>query len=171
MPEYVYILSIAFCFLILVIIELRFTSSSGGAGALGRYVSHKGKYGILIDDQGHSTEAIGEQRPFSQSSSLEPLRCRFSVIIVTYNEALLNKTFVNKKRVMCIESTMYLRIPDLNICMRYVNLVNSSYEVLVIDDASSPPVTWDPLESRVRIVRSGQLYSWYINCRRATGTD
>ncbi len=35
----------------------------------------------------------------------------------------------------------------------------------MIDDASSPPVTWDPLESRVRIVRSGWFDYLLVTCR------
>ena len=48
MSEYAYVLSMAFCFLILVTIEFKYSSSLTGTGALGRYMSHKGKYGIPI---------------------------------------------------------------------------------------------------------------------------
>ena len=120
MSEYAYVLSMAFCFLILVTIEFKYSSSLTGTGALGRYMSHKGKYGIPINDQNQFVQNLGEQRRFSQSSSSQPLRCRFSVIIVTYNEPLLSKTFAKVERVMCLESVMFLRIPDQSICTRYI---------------------------------------------------
>ena len=34
---------------------------------------------------------------------------------------------------------------------------NRLKEVLIIDDANDPPITWNPDPSRVRIVRSGRF--------------
>lgn len=94
MTDYGYVVTMVVCLLILLTIEFKYSSSLAGVGALGRYMSRKGKYGIPINDQSHLIQNLGEQRRFSQSSSSRSLRCRFSVIIVTYNEPLLNKTFV-----------------------------------------------------------------------------
>ncbi len=73
-----------------------------------------------------------------------PKKGTFTVIIVTFNEVLLEKTFFSLLTVMS----------------RVLNVLGNTKpgyvdEVLIIDDHSDIPVEWDANETRVRIIRNG----------------
>lgn len=93
--ELIEILAIASCLLILITIELKVVSPSlQDATLLSRLVGYRPNYSILIDESGNSdisVKTIPETKTVDLENSTFP---RFTVIIVTFNEPLLYKTFV-----------------------------------------------------------------------------
>ena len=135
MQDYIYVISILLCVIALVGVEVsRFSPTYEEIAGLNRLLGRKGQYGILVDsdDTVKQLQVTASSSPNSQRNRPFP---RFTVIIVTYNEPLLNKTVLN-----VLENTK----PE------YLE------EILIIDDQSTPPVTWDPEETRVRIFRSNE---------------
>ncbi|KAK8828007.1 hypothetical protein WA556_004638 [Blastocystis sp. ATCC 50177/Nand II] len=132
--ESIYVVAIALSLCILVTIEVKgIMPSLRDSTLLENVVRKKMNYDIITNDKGETVSSQFLSSPIQPVESTTALRCRFSVIIVTFNEPLLNKTVEN-----VLENTR----PE------YL------YEVLIIDDQSTPPVTWDPNEKRVRIIRS-----------------
>ena len=87
-----------------------------------------------------SSERVGDM----VEPSILPKKGTFTVIIVTFNEVLLEKTFFSLLTVMS----------------RVLNVLGNTKpgyvdEVLIIDDHSDIPVEWDANETRVRIIRNG----------------
>ena len=89
MIKRVYILLIAVCFL--VILEIDRKGSLPGrqiTTVLGRFVPRWGIPQVLIGEDGTTEYAMHVHL----RSSEQPLQKRFSVVIVTFDETLLNKT-------------------------------------------------------------------------------
>lgn len=79
------------CLVILVLLESQvFYPSSVVWNNVRQYSLCKGKYGIYIDNYGESEISLSGS---VQNSSPEHIGSRFSVIIVTHNEPLLNQTY------------------------------------------------------------------------------
>lgn len=93
--EVIEILAIASCLLILITIELKVVSPSlQDATLLSRLVGYRPDYSILIDESGNNdipVKTIPETKSVDLENSTFP---RFTVIIVTFNEPLLYKTFI-----------------------------------------------------------------------------
>lgn len=72
---------------------------------------------------------------------------RFSVVLVTHKEPMLEKTYPSTQFVFFLTDTV------LNILENTPS--NRLEEIVIVDDVNDPPITWNPDPSRVRIVRSG----------------
>ena len=93
MSESGYVLAIAICLVILVSIEFKVISPNlAGLAIMGRFTSRRGPYGILIDKKENVGDILQMETSSTQEPEVEPWKNRFSVIIVSYNEDLLNKT-------------------------------------------------------------------------------
>ena len=92
MQDYIYVISILLCVIALVVVEVsRFSPTYEEIVGLNRLLGRKGQYGILVDsdDTVKQLQVTASSSPNSQRNRPFP---RFTVIIVTYNEPLLNKT-------------------------------------------------------------------------------
>lgn len=92
MQDYIYVISILLCIIALVGVEVsRFSPTYEEIAGLNRLLGRKGQYGILVDsdDTVKQLQVTASSSPNSQRNRPFP---RFTVIIVTYNEPLLNKT-------------------------------------------------------------------------------
>ena len=72
---------------------------------------------------------------------------RFSIVIVTHIEPMLEKTYPT------ISFLFFLTVTVLNVLENTPS--NRLEEIVIVDDANDPPITWNPDPSRVRVVRSG----------------
>ena len=92
MQDYVYVISILLCVITLVVVEVsRFSPIYEEIAGFNHILGRRGKYGILVD----SNDTV---KPLQVTTSSPPNSHRnrpfpqFTVIIVAYNEPLLNKT-------------------------------------------------------------------------------
>lgn len=92
MHSSIYTIFIFSCVVLVVIMEIstRFPSIQQ-VTAVSHFVNRMGSYGIPVDCDGlvHKTVALGSNCEQAERNHPFP---KFSVIIVTYNEPLLNKT-------------------------------------------------------------------------------
>ena len=81
----------------------------------------------------------------------------FSIIIVTFNEVLLEKTYAVYS---CLKTSVHnvLENTDPGYIYEVKLMVKGDKQVLIIDDHSDVPVTWDEKETRVRIIRNGSYF-------------
>lgn len=78
------------CLILFVLWEFRaFSHFSSLSQTIQGFAGRKGQYGIYVHDDGKSEALL---RDSMHSPPQQSLRDKFSVIIVTHNEPLLNKT-------------------------------------------------------------------------------
>ena len=89
MQKRVFLLVVTVCILVLLALD-RKESLSGQpiTSVLGRFVPRRGAFRIVVGEDGATNNAHRVHLRSSQQS----LKQRFSVVIVTFDEALLNKT-------------------------------------------------------------------------------
>lgn len=91
--ESIYVAAIVLCLCVLVSLEMRAVLPSLRESAIiEKYTKKKLSYDIITNDNGEPVVPHSLSSPIQSQESTVPLRCRFSVIIVTFNEPLLNKT-------------------------------------------------------------------------------
>ena len=91
--ESIYVVAIALSLCILVTIEVKgIMPSLRDSTLLENVVRKKMNYDIITNDKGETVSSQFLSSPIQPVESTTALRCRFSVIIVTFNEPLLNKT-------------------------------------------------------------------------------
>ena len=89
MPKRVCILAITVCIVVILGIDRKVSlPSSPITTVVGRFVPRRGTSRIVIGEDGNTENALRVHLRSSQ----QPLQKRFSVVIVTFDEALLNKT-------------------------------------------------------------------------------
>lgn len=140
------LLSLLICLIILLSLK---TYSIVADHLIDRYPSRVIYSGLKPDYRTENNEVIEktpERKEDGEQSSEYTNRGTFTVIIVTFNEVLLEKT----------SSSLLAIIP------RVLNVLSNTRpgyvdEVLIIDDHSDIPVEWDANETRVRIIRNGIL--------------
>ena len=89
--ESIYVVAIVLCLCVLVSLEMRAVLPRESA-IIEKYTKKKLSYDIITNDNGEPVVPHSLSSPIQSQESTVPLRCRFSVIIVTFNEPLLNKT-------------------------------------------------------------------------------
>ena len=138
------LLSLLLCLLILLSLK---TYSVVTERLIDRYPCKVVYSGLKHDQHPEDHELIedsSETKADTVESSKPPNKGTFTVIIVTFNEVLLEKTLVSLLVVM----SRVLNVLE-NTRPGYVD------EVLIIDDHSDVPVEWNSNETRVRIIRNG----------------
>ena len=100
---------ISSCLFILLLLESQVLYPSSAVWSTFRkYSLRKGKYGIYIDNYGNTEVSLGGSVP---NSSPGHIGSRFSVVIVTHNEPLLNQTYFIGMGVRCRIRTVLENTP------------------------------------------------------------
>ena len=93
--ESIYMVAIILCLCVLVSLEVRaMLPSLRESAIIEQYARKKRSFDIITNDNGESVASQPLSSPIQIKERTVPLRCRFSVIIVTFNEPLLNKTYL-----------------------------------------------------------------------------
>ena len=91
--ETIYVVAIALSLCILIAIEVRgIVPFLKDSSLLENVMKKKISYNIVLNDKEEAVSSHVLSSPIQQVESTTPLRSRFTVIIVTFNEPLLNKT-------------------------------------------------------------------------------
>ena len=100
---------ISSCLFILLLLESQVLYPSSFVWSTFRHYSIRGgKYGIYIDNYGNTEVSLSGSVP---NSSQEHVGSRFSIIIVTHNEPLLNQTYFIGMSVSCRIRTVLENTP------------------------------------------------------------